>query len=93
MTPLQRMSAAIDEQITAIYGSPPDRGEGARIARAALRALAEAELPTNIIGAAINAGVAVMAEMSDDITLRGARPHVTDAIFRAMCRAIAEDRG
>lgn len=46
MTALQRMSAAIDEQITAIYGSPLDRGEGEKMARAALLALAaEKELP------------------------------------------------
>lgn len=86
MTPLEAMTLAI-----AAHFGEHDRPEDA--ARAALLALAEAELPTNIIGAAINAGAAIMAEMPDDLTLRGARPHVTDGVFRAMCRAIAEDRG
>lgn len=79
MTPLERMATAIDEQITQIYGSPPDRGEGAKIARAALLALAEAELPESVVDSdEVNQA---MCELDSDVA------------FRLMCRAIAEDRG
>lgn len=88
MRPLERMATAIDEQITQIYGSPPDRGEGAKIARAALLALAEAELPANIIGAGAAKIAGVRTQHGDGRHLWEAR-----AAFPTMCRAIAEDRG
>lgn len=80
MTPLERMAAAIDEQITGIYGSPPDRGEGAKIARTALLALAEADLQPS--HAVITGPTGMWTNSLERVE-----------IFRAMCRAIAEDRG
>ena len=84
MTPLQRMSAAIDEQITAIYGSPPDRGEGEKIGRAALLALAEAEdLGRSVTVVGVAAGA---LRLPEDEAKREIAPV---RIFRAMLRAIA----
>lgn len=85
MTPLEIAAAAIDEQITQIYGSPLDRGEGEMIARAALLALAEADLPATIIGA----GAETIAGIR---TVYGVGRHLWEAraAFPTMCRAIAE---
>lgn len=76
MTLLEIMARAIDDQITQIYGSPPDRGEGVRIARAALLALAEAELQPS------------HAVMTGPTGMRTSSLERVE-IFRAMLRAIA----
>jgi len=89
MSPLEAMAKAIDDVITQIYGSPPDKGEGVRMARAALLALAETDLPERVLADGEDAAWPgeSMIVYSDG---HDGSQEMLDAAFRAMLRAIAE---
>lgn len=71
---------------------PEDREHLLGVMRRALLALAEAELPPAVISDGILHAAAKMSEFPDDTTMAEARPHVAEAIFGAMLRAIAQDK-
>lgn len=79
MTPLEAMASAIDAVITSIYGSPPDPGEGKRMARAALLALAECDLPHRM--ECTNGDGRTVVYMNT----------ATGSLFTAIVRALAEE--
>jgi hypothetical protein len=94
MTPIEAMAKAHwaeSENCQWEHLLPEDRAHMVAMMRAALLALAEVELPESAKHAGTRGGFAAMMAMDDHKTFEDARPVVSEHVFRAIIRSLAED--